>query len=453
VVVTAALLHAAPCRAQSAAAPPLTSPLAIHVGDADLLIGGFLDATAVMRSTTTGNGVTTSFGTIPFTTTAAGAPNPAGHLSETRFSSQNSRVSLQATSTVGGASLKGYLEVDFLGNTATNLNVTSNANTLRMRLYWAQYTRGTFEFVAGQSWSFLTPNRNGLSPAPADVFFSQNVDSNYQSGLTWARQAGFRFIVHPSRTFSAGVALENPQQYVGSAVVLPASFPASEVDTGAAAVGASSGVPNPYPDIIGKVAFDPTTGKTHQHIEAAVLVRGYRTFNPSTSATHAATGSGGSVNVALEPVPNLRLIALNFFSSGGGRYIANENIPDVIINADHSPSPVKSWSTIDGVEFTHRSSLVFGYYSVAHADQLVGVDANGTTPIGFGLANAPSANHTVEEATAGLTQTFFRDPKIGGLLLMLQYSRVRRTPFSVPAATPPNARTHMMFVCVRYLLP
>src|SRR5581483_2181318 len=39
-----------------------TSPLAIHVGDADLLIGGFMDMTAVMRSTTTGNGLGTSFG-------------------------------------------------------------------------------------------------------------------------------------------------------------------------------------------------------------------------------------------------------------------------------------------------------------------------------------------------------------------------------------------------------
>lgn len=464
VVAAAVAVSAAPAVAQTQAPAPAapstpTSPLAIHVGDADLLIGGFLDAMVVSRSTATGNGIATSFGTIPFTTTANGTPNPAGNLTETRFSAQNSRLSLQATSKVGSANLKGYLEVDFLGNTATNLNVTSNANTLRMRLYWAQYTQGKFEFIAGQSWSFLTPNRNGLSPVPGDIFFSQVVDTNYQSGLTWGREMGFRFVAHPSSTFSAGVALENPEQYVGSAVVLPASFPASEVDTGAGNLGASSPVPNPYPDIIGKVAFDPRTGKTHQHVDAAILLRGYKTFNPTTNTKYSATGTGGSINAALEVVPNVRVVAMNFFSSGGGRYIANNNIPDFIVNADHSMSTVSSWSTIEGAEVTHKNSLVYGYYSLSHADALTGVDVNGTTPIGFGVPNSQSANHKVQEVTVGLTQTFFRDPKIGGMQLQLQYSNVKRTVFSapttLPTGTPPglDAKTNMFYVNVRYILP
>src|SRR3954471_5769612 len=90
--------------------PPPTSPLTIHIGDSDFTIGGFMDATAIMRSTNHGSGIGTSFGTIPFDNTVQ------GNLSETRFSTQNSRVSLQATSKVGTASVKGYLEADFLGN-------------------------------------------------------------------------------------------------------------------------------------------------------------------------------------------------------------------------------------------------------------------------------------------------------------------------------------------------
>jgi len=451
----AGLLTATAALAQTPAppSPPPTSPLAIHVGDADLLIGGFMDATVVMRSTGTGNGIATSFGSIPFSRTATGANNPAGNLSETRFSAQNSRLTLQATSTFGSARVKGYLEADFLGNTATNLNVTSNANTLRMRLFWGQYTRGTFEFLAGQSWSLMTPNRQGLSPMPGDIFYGQVVDTNYQSGLIWGREMGFRFIAHPSSRVTAGVALENPQQYVGGAVVLPASFPASEVETGAGAVGSSSGVPNRYPDIIGKIALDPRTGRTHQHIDAAVLIRGYRTYNPATDADHSATGTAGSINVALEPVPNVTLIAMNYFSSGGGRYIANENIPDFIVNADHSMSLVKSWSGIYGAEVTAKKSLLYGYYSVAHADPLTAFDANGTTPIGFGVTGSQSANHIVEEFTAGLTQTFVKDARIGGMQLMLQYSKVRRTPFAVPVNTPATAATNMVYVNVRYILP
>jgi hypothetical protein len=432
-----------------------TSPLAIHVGDADLLIGGFMDATAIMRSTNTGNGIGTNFSNVPFTTTATGAPNPLGNLSETRFSTQNSRLSLQATSKVGNASLKGYIEADFLGNTAQNLNVTSNSNTLRMRLYWGQYERGKFEFLAGQSWSMLTPNRNGLSPMPGDLFYSQDVDTNYQMGLTWGRTTQFRFIAHATDTLTAGVSLENPQQYTGGAVVLPSGFTAAEVDTGSgsSAVGSSSPTPNVYPDIIGKIAFDPKTGKTHQHIDAAVLVSGFKTFNPATSATSTDTGTGESINVVLEPIRNLRLIAANFFSKGGGRYIANTNIPDFIVNPDFSLTPVNSWSGIYGAEVTAKKTLLYSYYSIAKVDRTVTVDANGTTPIGYGVNGSQTANHKIQEATVGITQTFFRDPKIGAMQLMVQFSNVQRTPFSVPVNTPSDAKVNMLYVNVRYVLP
>src|SRR5579862_180621 len=438
---------------QPAQGAPPTSPLSVHIGDSDITLGGFMDATAVMRSTNTGNGLGTSFGSIPFTTTATGAPNPTGNMSETRFSAQNSRLTLQATSKVGDASVKGYIEADFLGNTSTNLNVTSNSNTLRMRLYWAQFTSGKFEFLGGQSWSFLTPGRNGLSPMPGDLFYSQDVDTNYQMGLTWGRTTQFRFIAHASDTVALGVSLENPEQYVGSAVVLPAAFNAAQVDTGASAIGSTSAVPNPYPDIIGKIALDPKTGSTHQHIDAAFVVRGYKTFNTATSTNSTATGSGGSINVVLEPVKNVRLIATNFFSSGGGRYIANTNLPDFIVNADQSMSLVKTWSGIYGAEITAAKTLLYGYYSIAHADANIGFDANGTSRIGFGVANSQAPNNKVTEGTFGITQTFFRDPKIGGMQLMLQVSNVERTPFSVPVGTPSSAKTNMVYVNVRYILP
>jgi hypothetical protein len=434
---------------------PPTSPLAIHVGDANLLIGGFLDMTAVMRSTNTGNGLSTNFSNFPFTTTATGAPNPTGNLPETRFSAQNSRVFLQADSKVGSASVRGYVEADFLGNTAQNLNVTSNSDGLRMRLYWAQLQMGKFEFLAGQSWSFMTPNRNGLSPMPADVFYSQDMDTNYQLGLPWGRTPGFRFIAHATDSVALGVALENPEQYVGGAVVLPKAFTAAEVDTGSgsSAVGSSSPTPNPYPDIIGKIAFDPKIGNTHQHIDAAVLVSGFKTYDATTSATQTETGYAESVNFIIEPIRNFKLIATNFFSNGGGRYIGNTGIPDFIVNPDFSMSLVKSWSGIYGTEITARNTLLYGYYSLAHATQNTTLDADGKTVIGYGVANSQTPNQKMDEATVGFIQTFFRDPKIGGMQLIFQYSNLQRTPFSVPAGTPANAKMNMVYIDIRYLLP
>jgi len=413
-----------------------------------------MDLTSITRSTNPGNGLGTNFSSFPFTATTAG-PNPTGNLSETRFSAQNSRITLQATSKVGNADLKGYLEADFLGNTAQNLNVTSNSDTLRLRLYWVQYTSGMFEFLGGQSWSLLTPNRTGLSPAPGDLFYSQDVDTNYQMGLTWGRVPQFRFVAHASDMFTAGVSIENPQQYTGSAVALPAKFTAAEVDTGSgsSAIGSSSPTPNAYPDIIGKIAFDPKTGNTHQHIDAAFVVSGFKTFDAATNSSSTATGSGESVNVVLEPVRNFRLIATDYFSKGGGRYIANTNLPDFIVNPDFSMSLVKTWSGIYGAEVQASKTLVYGYYSVAQADQNTTVDADGKTPIGYGITGSTTANHKIQESTVGITQTFFRDAKIGGMQLMVQYSYLKRTPFSVPVGTPSDATMNMVYVNVRYLLP
>jgi hypothetical protein len=285
------------------------------------------------------------------------------------------------------------------------------------------------------------------------------VDTNYQAGLTWGRTPGFRFLYHPSSTIAAGLALENPEQYVGSAVVLPAAFPAAEVDAGASNLSSSSPVPNRYPDFIGKIAFDPKTKKTHQHIDAAFLISGYRTFMPSTSTKFGATGKAGSINAALEVVPNFRIVLMNYFSDGGGRYIANTNVPDFIVNADGSMSTVKSSSGIYGAEATVKKTLLYGYYSRTNADQLTAFDANGTTVIGFGVPNSQSANHKVEEDTFGLTQTLVRDPKIGGLQIMFQYSYVKRTVFSSPQALPTGtlpgnvAKTNMIYVNFRYILP
>ena len=438
---------------QQPAATP-TSPLAIHVGDADLLIGGFMDMTTITRSSTTGNGLGTNFSNFPFSSSAAG-PNLATGLPETRFSAQNSRITLQATSKVHGANLKGYLEADFLGNTAQNLNITSNSDGLRMRLYWVQYQQGKFEFLAGQSWSFLVPGRNGISPMPGDLFYSQDIDTNYQMGLVWQRVPGFRFIAHATDTVTLGVAIENPQQYVGGAVVLPKAFPASEVDTGSgsSAIGSASPVPNPYPDLAFKIALDPKTGTTHQHIDAAAFVRGFKTYNAATDSSSSATGYGGSVNAVIEPVKNFRLMATNFFSKGGGRYIGNTGTPDFIVNPDFSMSLVQSWSGIYGTEITAKNTMVYGYYSLERIDQNTTLDADGKTPIGYGIVGSAAANHKIDEYTVGLTQTFFRDPKIGGMQLMLQYSHLQRTPFSVPAGTPSDAKMNMVYVNVRYILP
>jgi hypothetical protein len=430
----------APAQAAPAQQPPPASPLAIHLGDADFLIGGFIDALAYSRSTNVGSGPATTFATIPFGNTVA------GHLRETRFSAQTSRANLLITTRVGGAAVRSFLEIDFLGAGAGNAFVTANSHTPRMRHAWAQYTRGKFDFTGGQAWTLLMPNRNGLSPASADVVPTQGLDANLHAGLVWARQMQFRFVAHPTKAFAAGVSLENPQPFVGGAVVLPAAFPAPEVDA-----GANPGAPSPYPDVIGKVAFDPQTGKTHQHVEAAVLMRGYRTYNPATDTHYSATGTGFSVGGVFEPLPNVRVIGTTLVSDGGGRYMIGL-APDFIVRPDASLATVGSTSGLVGVEAQVKPpTMLFGYFGTVRIDQEVGTDAG--KPYGYGIAGATAANKSIGETTVGFNHAFFREPRYGSLQLIVQYSYVTRTPWSVPEGTPSSAHVHMLYVTARYVIP
>jgi hypothetical protein len=246
---------------------------------------------------------------------------------------------------------------------------------------------------------------------------------------------------------AAGLSLENPQQYVGGAVVLPASFNAAQVD-----VAGNTATPNPYPDVIGKLAFDPIVGGRRQHIEVAGIVRGYKTYNSATSNAATATGRGASVNAVLEPLRSVRVVATSFVSDGGGRYIFGLG-PDFIVDADGRPSLVGASSGILGAEVQAASkTLLFGYYGMARFDQNVVSDPAGRA-LGFGVANASGANHKIDESTVGVIQTFFREPRYGALQLITQYSYLTREPWSVPAGTPGRAKSHMVWVNVRYVLP
>jgi len=145
-----------------------TSPLQIHIGTATITPVAFMDFTSVYRNHDTNGNMGTNFGNTPYTSTSAYAPN----LSEFRFSSENSRIGFRVDADVKGAHVMGYMEADFHGNNATSVAVATNSNTLRERLYWVDLNTGHFEILGGQTWTLLTPGRSGISPLPADIFYS-----------------------------------------------------------------------------------------------------------------------------------------------------------------------------------------------------------------------------------------------------------------------------------------
>lgn len=433
---------------QAAAVLP-ASPLQIRVGDATITPVGFMDMTDTWRSTNSGASLATNFGNFPYSNT------PAGNLTENRMSAQNSRLGLRVDATVKGAHVLGYYEGDFVGFAPANSQVTSNSMTYRLRLYWINVRKGNWEFQAGQSWSLLVPNRNGLSALPGDLFYGQEFDVNYLNGLTWGRIPGYRVIGHPSKKVTWGISLENSEQYIGgsggaSTSTLPAAFAGNNFNNQFNNGNTNTSVPNLRPDIIAKLAFEPSS---HFHIEVAGISRTFKTYNPTTQQHFSAEGGGGSLNLNWEVVKNFRLVSNNFWSDGGGRYLFGQ-APDVIVRPDGSPSPVHSGSMVQGLEAQKGNLLLYAYYGGILVGKNAAVDTTGKQ-IGWGYDGASNAqNRTIQEGTFGLIHTLWKDGKYGALQWMGQYAYFTRSPYNfVPTGTPNNAHEHAVWFNLRYVLP
>ncbi len=337
--------------------------------------------------------------------------------------------------------------------------MTSNSFPLRLRLYWVDLRKDKFEFLAGQSWSLMTPNRKGISPLPGDVFYSQNMDVNYQLGLVWSRVPGYRLALHPSDKVAMGLSFENSEPYIGggnggSAATLPAAFAAqaaAQLNNGSSVISA----PALMPDIIAKVAFDPSS---RFHIEIAGVGVADKIANPTgvanltPFATNSKFGGGGSVNLNAEVVKNFRLIANTFWDDGAGRYIFGQ-APDFIVRANGTISLMHSASTVMGFETTLGKTLLFGYYGGVYVNQDIAYDANGTTKIGYGKISSDGQNRAVQEITFGANRTLMKDPKWGAINLIFQYSYLQRNPWEFAVGAPTNAHLNMGFFDLRYTLP
>ena len=446
-----------------------TSPLFFKIGRANFTPGGFLDMTGVFRTKAVGSGIATTFGAIPYK--VAGS-YPAAGLSELRISEQNSRLSLKADSAIGSAKVVGYFETDFLGYNATTMDVTSNSATLRLRLAFADVTKGKWEVLGGQDWSLMTPNRAGISPMTNDVFYSLDADANYQLGVVWARQPQVRVVYRPNNSWALALSAENPQQFIGSALTVPTAFTSTQADTNGAAWGANTNTPNLLPDFVAKVAYDTKLGGRSIHLDAAGIYRTFKinTFVAATSTTaqingNSTTGGGGvSFNSNLELFKNFHFFENAFWSDGGGRYVLGLE-PDFVVRPANSAgiytiSPVHTGSGLLGFEYQAFPKLMFfGYYSGVYASRNDVKVAPETSCgalgyCGFGFPGSSNAtNRDIQESTLGISRIFWHSPELGKLMVFTQVSYLTRNPWSVAAATPNNANLMMAFVTMRYILP
>jgi uncharacterized coiled-coil protein SlyX len=478
-LVASTLIPPAAAHSATPALPPKeeeqVSPLQFHIGSATLTPVGFMDFTSVWRNHAAGGNIGTSFGSIPYNALSSGLYPYTTNLSEFRLSIQNSRIGFRTDADVKGAHVIGYMEADFLGTPAsTNVAVTNNAQLLRARLYWVDLRKGGWEILGGQTWSLVTPGRVGISPLPSDVFYTQDMDVNYQAGLFWGRIPELRFVYHlPSEKAAFAVALDSPDQYAGgssggASIVLPSALSATSSYAGELDLGASSGgiaTPNLAPDIIAKVAIDPIK---QVHFEIGGVERNFKVWYPGVAAvaatsttpaiagvpaaTYSAEGGGGFVNLHVEIFKGFRLMTNNFWSDGGGRYIFGQ-APDLVANANGSLSLLHSGSTVSGFEYTNKNTLIFAYYGGIYIGRDTVIDTNKKL-VGYGYAGSSSSqNRTIQEPTFGFNQAIWKHPKYGALNIIGQYSYVTRDPWYVVTGQPANATLNMVFFDLRYTLP
>ena len=286
------------------------------IGDAVLTPGGFVDFENIFRTTNTQSNIATSFASIPYSNT------PQGNISEFRTTAQYSRLNLTVKDKYRGAEIIGYVEADFSGNDTPGVYQSVNQHTNRLRLYFGDSRRGKWEFLGGQTWSWLTPNRTGIGPLPADLAITYNEDQNIGVGLAYTRAAEFRVAYHANEHWAMGVGIENSNQFIGTFVALPVAFSSigPQFDN-----GAQIGAANAFPDILSKVTYDRDFSGRHFHAEAAGFVTGahasVKPIGEDSFKRHSAVGGGGQIAANYELLPKLVLLGNIFWSDGGAHYL------------------------------------------------------------------------------------------------------------------------------------
>src|SRR5580698_4198800 len=165
---------------------------------------------------------------------------------------------------VGHVDLSSYVAADFLSAGVTSTSTSTNSYTLRLRQAWAQakFDNG-FSFLAGQSWSLLTENGQGISPdddlGRTNDARPKTIDPSYNVGFVFARQYGLRVTKSFGEKVAIAFAIENSQATVTS------HGNANNFLVGEAGASNSYNTTatysfNPSPDLIAKVAFDPGVG-------------------------------------------------------------------------------------------------------------------------------------------------------------------------------------------------
>jgi hypothetical protein len=503
----------------------------IHFKGITFTFGGFLAMESVWRS----HGLESDIGSpgysgLPFPGPGAGNSTPVGgstpslgignavnvgHTSEFRFSARQSRISGMAEGDVDpDTHLTAYGEFDFLGAAASANSNESNSYTPRVRnLYGTvEWKDLGLKFLFGQSWSLATLDATGINerselPPPT-------IDAQYVPGFVWTRQPQLRMTKTIGDDLTLGVSLENPQTTLGGSLPTDCSLKAGTAAqpctssgvivvsnngnsfSGAGLNGTKDAEFNPgiqlslnhVPDILGKIAWEPSFLGGNVHLEAFGMYRDFydRTMNSTpaaapcaaapantisvncaasaqlgTAANHNTSGGGGGIAGLIKVIPGLFDVQFDtLYGSGIGRYGSGQ-LPDATYKSNGVLQPLNEDMEMLGLTLHATQALDIYVYGGREHEDSSWFKANGTNA-GYGNPNFTNTGCFAFTSTAGCTGNIQTTEQItvgfwdkmyngsyGSFRIGLQYSYTYDKAFTGVGGAP-HTDDNMIFTSFRY---
>jgi hypothetical protein len=438
--------------------------------------GGFLAAEGIYRSKNEASDISSNFSRIPF------GNSPLAHTDELRFTARQTRLSLLVQGDINSQTRAGfYGEFDFQAAAQTANSVESNSYNPRMRhLYGTlDWNASGLHLLAGQNWSLVTLNAKGITPrneAPPP-----QIDGQYIPGFAWARQPQIRLVKDWNATVWAALSVENPQtSFAGVATGVSSTAGGVTVLTvtpGISGFDSSNNLSlNHLPDMVGKVAFEPSIGgKRPLHLEAFGLWRSYDVrvsvapgnalgLSPGTFSSDAHGGGFGGSAVFTAIPGRLDLQGSILSGRGIGRY-GSAQLPDVTLKPDGDVAPIHETMFLVGATWHATPALdvyVFGgeeRQKSKHFDDPSGHYGYGNPAASFTAAGCTTEGgvcvpniRKVAQVTVGAWQKAFTG-SFGQIRLGVQYSHTKLTGFVGREGYVPKTSEDMVFTSFRYYLP
>jgi hypothetical protein len=367
------------------AAPSASSPVALQIGSTQFGFKGYVKLDAISSQFSEGEvGRTVGrdfyvpnqipvFGGAGATAMSNGKSRHFFdlHAKQTRF------IVTTETPTGGDNTLKGHIEMDFLGSTQGDERI-SNGYSPELRQAFFSYGH----WMAGQAWT--TFQDLGVLPETADFVGSSD-------GAVFGRQPQLRYTRGPWQ-----LALENSQTVVGGSIANGLASTAAPNESNDSVV----------PDLVARYTHKGDFG----HLSSAALVRQLRVKNPTgatnTGDSKTAYGLSVSGKIKVGQKDDIRFMLTH--GDGIGRYLSLNSSNDATLNTATGELDLIG-ITAGYVTYRHfwtdklRSNLQLSAFS---ADNPNSITADATQQISSGLMNLMYAvNPKLDVGVEGLHAT------------------------------------------------